>query len=182
MEFSKMRAEAIDDIIEKLTFDGAFKRAGIYAKSVEDFEKNKFRKSIMKQLKEMLEKPFLEKVYNDENHYKIIEEFCNNMTAKHTSILKDGRLRIGNAQKLVNVYWKCNWLLKENIQEPIHCPFDSIIIKQLDKSLHNKRWTQIKEIYDYQLLVKTAREKAKEQGLSLAKWELKHTLKKRNSY
>jgi hypothetical protein len=64
-----------------------------------------------------------------------------------------------------------SWLLKPKIKVPLHCPFDNIIIKELDKSVHHIKWTQLDKIEDYKNLVDEVRRKVSGRK-SIAEWEL----------
>jgi hypothetical protein len=63
-----------------------------------------------------------------------------------------------------------NWLLKPGTRQPLHCPFDSIIIRELNRSVHDIRWTQFDDIDDYKRLVAATRQKSGRK--SIAEWEL----------
>jgi hypothetical protein len=82
--------------------------------------------------------------------------------------LKNGRFRIGIAQKALNLYLKYLWCVGL-IPMPPHCPFDSSIIGHLPECM-NFNWTAIDSIDDYQKLVNSARKKADDKPI--AEWEL----------
>ena len=87
-------------------------------------------------------------------------------------------------QKFLNLYWKVSWLLNRVAVLPIHCPFDSIIIKELDFSVSKYKWTKLNTIKEYIQLVEAARNMAKNNKSissdSIAEWELKVYIQKRN--
>lgn len=140
----------------------------------------KIRNSIAIELYATL-KNILSKIeFSDEHHYEVIESFAKNISSKHKNVLKDDNLRIGIAQKLINLYWKFSWLLKQDVKMPLHCPFDSVVIKGLDKSVWGISWTKLEEISEYKMLVKAAREKADISGKCIAEWELDFYHKKVN--
>lgn len=63
------------------------------------------------------------------------------------------------------------WLLKPGVRVPLHCPFDGIIIKELDKSVHHIKRTKMVDIEQYKALVSAAREIAGSRNTTAA-WEL----------
>ena len=97
-------------------------------------------------------------------------EFCKEATREHSQILQGKKMRIGNAQKFLNLYWKVCWLLKKGTPKPIHCPFDSIIMKNLPRKVR-VQWTQFDTIEEYKMLVKAVQLK-KARNKSIAEWEL----------
>ena len=167
-----IKKKVIDDIILRLTYDGSFQRANIYKKGIPDKNREEFRKYLAFLLSITLDKVLGKKKLTDAYYYKVIENFSTTITNKYSSILLDGTLRIGNAQKFLNLYWKLSWLLKAGVNKPIHCPFDSIVINKLDKSVRDIKWTKIKSISEYQRLVASAYILAAKEK-SIAEWELK---------
>jgi hypothetical protein len=81
------------------------------------------------------------------------------VTNQIDKLLYKKKFRIGNAQKFLNLYWKVAWLSKKASIKPIHCPFDSIIMRKLPKNVR-VRWTQFDTIEEYKTLVKAANETA----------------------
>lgn len=106
----------------------------------------------------------------DDVHYEGIQQIANEVSEDFGEFLRDGRLRIGIAQKVLNLYLKYLWCLGR-IAEPPHCPFDNGIIARLNMQ-NPPRWTEMK-IEDYREVVNAARRFAVKQGLSLAEWELR---------
>jgi hypothetical protein len=172
MNLTSVRKNVLQDILVRLTFDGSFQRANIYKKNVSDEMREEFRKSLASILPVTLDKILARKKYTTNDHCNTIKKFSKTITGKHFKILQGNKLRIGNAQKFINIYWKVCWLLKKNVRKPIHCPFDSIIIQKLDKSVRKIAWTQLNLMNDYKRLVQAAQRKAGK-GNSLADWELK---------
>ena len=160
MSIIKCNGEAINDILIRLTFDGAFQRAKIYKENTTALERETFRRSMALLLPITLNEILAKEKYSNNDHFKILEKFSNIISKKHEEILIDDKIRIGNAQKFLNLYWKVSWLIKKNIPIPIHCPFDSIVIKKLDKSLKGTAWTKFDSIDVYKKLVAAAEEKA----------------------
>lgn len=166
-----LKENVINAIAIRLTFDGALQRANIYSTNAADSRKAAYRKDMAKELFNCLEQIQSTDPYTDDSHYDMLKRLSDNMSTKYQDILIGGRLRLGNTQKFLNLYWKVRWLLNKNIKQPIHCPFDSIIIKKLDKSVRNYAWTKFDTIEIYTMLVEAAKRTAGEN--SIAEWELK---------
>jgi hypothetical protein len=105
---------------------------------------------------------------DDNRHVENIASLADDLSEGFGSILKDGRFRVGSAQKAVNLYLKYLWCT-EQIRMPPHCPFDSIIISKLP-DCSDLNWTELDTVKDYERLVKAARAKAG--NIPLARWEL----------
>lgn len=158
-------------IIMSNSMTGALQRAKVYRKNQNDNARSSFRKSLQNELKTLFEIIISDDSSDDEKHVSKIERFANKVSSNHTSVLKDGRYRIGSAQKLINLYWKFCWLLLPNFPKPIHCPFDSIVIGMLRKEYQGIKWTQFDDLKTYKFLVEGAKEAASEYS-SIADWEL----------
>jgi len=170
MSIVNIKDAAIDGILLRLTFDGAFQRANIYKGNLKAVQRKEFRNSIAVLLSKYLKQIKKRKKYKDQDHYKTIAEFSKEVTRKHSQILQGKRMRIGNAQKFLNLYWKVCWLLKKGTPKPIHCPFDSIIMKKLPKKVRVP-WTQFDTIEEYKILVESVELKIGRHK-SIAEWEL----------
>ena len=105
---------------------------------------------------------------NESAHFAAIEGLSEGLSTECGSLLKNGRFRIGSAQKALNLflkyYWCAGWL-----PEPPHCPFDAIVLRQI-KSWDGPTWTVLDSLADYRRLVEKAKEVAG--GEKLARWEL----------
>ena len=117
-----------------------------------------------------LEEIIQNKEYSDNHHYATIVKFSKEVSKDYKHCLKNEVLNIGTAQKLINLFWKMSWLLQKGIPEPIHCPFDGIIIKRLSKDVRDVKWTNMSSIQDYKKLVSAVRAIAGES--TIAEWEL----------
>ncbi len=106
---------------------------------------------------------------NENKHNENIEKLTQEITAEYQDILHEGNFRIGITQKLLNLYLKYLWV-SDRIPTPPHCPFDSIVISNL--GLKNIKWTALKDIKEYKLLVEEAKKFTKGKNLSLSEWEL----------
>jgi hypothetical protein len=133
----------------------------------EDFA---FKKYLRTKLEKWLNRVLGDQKYNEAAHFKAIEKFSNSVSQKYGHALSKGRLNIGTTQKLLNVYWKANWIFRKGVKEPLHCPFDGIIIKHLTNDVKHMSWTKIDTLKEYKLLVSAAKMKCDK--LSLAQWEL----------
>ena len=114
----------------------------------------------------------------DDQHCKNLEDLANTLSDEFKNILAltndEPRFRIGIAQKALNLYLKRLWCLGK-IPTPPHCPFDSTILKKLERLKEPTEWTKMDEIEEYKRWVKAAREQAKADGSSsIAEWELRH--------
>ncbi len=148
--------------------NAAFQHANVYQADVSDAKRLEFRKFVGSQLRTYLSLiPIPSEV-----HFGNISLFADIVYKQYSekNILAGDRFRIGIAQKALNLYLKYLWCIKPNFPEPPHCPFDSIVIGQLD-SKDWTTWTTLDDIEKYRSLVKAAQEKAG--NMSLARWELK---------
>jgi hypothetical protein len=173
MQIQEIKKSIIHTIAVRGTFDGAFSRNPIYKKKKPTAtERKAFRDYLSDQLERILQRILDKKEYTDRDHYRAIDAFSKKVSRHniYRTYLVENKLTIGTAQKLLNLYWKMNWLLKPGIRTPLHCPFDSIIIRELDPSVRNLRWTQFDDIDDYKRLVKAAQKQSG--GRSIFEWEL----------
>ena len=164
-----VKEKVIDGMIIRLTFDGGFQRSRIYRSNVSDVKRREFRKYLALELPKILMSIRKSKRYCDDNHCKMIEKFSSNITEKFSRILHRKKFRIGNAQKFLNLYWKVAWILKKTSSRPIHCPFDSIVMKKLPRNVR-VAWTKFDTINEYKLLVEAARKAAG--AMNIADWEM----------
>ncbi len=169
----KLRIQALNNIIIRTTLNGALQRGKVYKKGLPDNKKAVFRKSLAKELGIVMQKVQQKQTYNDAAHFKTIERFATHISKNYGDVLHQRKLRIGTAQKMINLYWKMSWLLHQQHMPPIHCPFDSVVIKQLDTSVQHIRWTTSNSMEDYKLLVKAAK-KVAGNNVSIAEWELEN--------
>jgi hypothetical protein len=168
---SEMKEKVIGGMLIRLTFDGAFQRSKIYGKNVSSVKRKEFRDYMTTELPNIVLTIQKRKRYTDQDHYKTITRFSYKVTKTFNEILYKKKFRIGNAQKFINLYWKLAWLTKRTSTRPVHCPFDSIIMKKLPKNVRVP-WTQFNTIREYQHLVNAAKEIAGK-NKSIAEWEMK---------
>lgn len=150
---------------------GALGRSNTYSKSTSEEDKNAFRNALREKLREIGDQ--YTSSISEERHISNIKKIADDLTLNFYHCLKNGRFRIGIAQKALNLYLKYLWCVGF-IPTPPHCPFDSIIIGHLPEC-EDLNWTAIDSIDDYQKLVNAARKKADRKPI--AKWELEIWLK-----
>jgi hypothetical protein len=170
MSIKQSKNHLLEIFIFRLTIHGAFQRNNIYSRKLTKKEDNQFKSFIRHQLSKGLSRALSKTKYSDTDHFKSIKNLSGNVTEKFHSILKDEKLNIGTSQKLINLFWKANWIFKHGVSKPIHCPFDGVIINKLPKEARHIRWTKMDDIDTYKELVKVARRMSK--GVNLAEWEL----------
>ena len=173
MSIKKEKEQAINNIICRTAIHGALQRNTIYQKATGDKIKKEFRNFLSVELSLIFEKTILNPDHNEDKHFKLISSFAEKATKnkKYTKFLHKERLTIGTSQKLINLFWKMNWLLKPGIKTPIHCPFDAIIISEFDNPVNKIKWTQLNSIEEYKELVDAAK-KLKNKHSNIAEWEL----------
>jgi len=156
------------DEIFSLTLMGTVGRANVYTSGLSEGERKALQSALRKQLEQFAHE--YEEVVQEEAHIQNILKLSKYLTEAHANILQGGRLRIGTAQKALNLYLKYLWCLGK-VPVPPHCPFDYQIIAKLP-AYTGPNWTMLDSVKDYRALVTVA--KAKAHGISLAVWEL-HT-------
>lgn len=107
---------------------------------------------------------------SDEAHVQNITDLATSISQGHAATLVNGVLRIGTAQKALNLYLKYLWCLGR-IKEPPHCPIDAIVLGHAHE-VANVRWTQMNDIEEYKRCINSLRLQAQERKLSLSCWEL----------
>jgi hypothetical protein len=151
-----------------LTLAGTVQRSGLYNDGTTEKDRKPFQDSLRGILEEMAV-DYAECV-SEEKHVENIERLADKLSAKHADILAEGGMRIGLAQKALNLYLKYLWCLGE-IPKPPHCPIDSIVLSKVP-GCKDVRWTRIEEIEEYRRIIASAKDEARFKGQSLAQWEL----------
>ena len=173
---SAISLKAKNDLIQNIVFgisrSGAFQRNKIYNGQPNSENSKKFKSYLKNKLSEVLTEIKNKDNYSEDDHYETLKQFVKDVSKANKHLLHDGKITLGTAQKLVNLYWKMSWLLQGNVPEPIHCPFDGIIIKGLGESVEHIRWTKMDTMKEYKQLVAAAKEKSG--AATLANWELIH--------
>lgn len=158
--------EFINKIVLAVTIQAAFQRGTVYASStLRNKDRKELKDNIKKELKKISRK-YINKV-SEEEHIGNIKGLADRIGKKHRKKLKKRKLRVGTAQKLLNVYLKFLWCLGD-IEEPPHCPIDSIVLKEIKD---NSSWTKLDSIKDYKKIISKIREHIKNE--TIAKWECK---------
>jgi hypothetical protein len=147
----------------------AFQRALIYGDGGDSGAKDQLNRDLEGQLRR-IESQYQGNV-SSEKHLQTIVGIAKEMSDKHAHILKDGRFRVGIAQKAVNIYLKLLWCYGW-IPEPPHCPIDSIVLAEVGD--RRTKWTKMDDIADYQAAIGSIRAYIRQTGsmLSLSQWEL----------
>ena len=161
-----------------LTVNGAIGRNPTYRTDASEAARRAFRESLEAWLGERIEE-YRAGPVGDVRHVDNIECLSSELSARHRQVLLNGRLRIGTAQKALNLYLKYGWA-RGIIDEPPHCPIDSVVLAKIGKCPRDVRcetcygttWTRIDTRHEYLHFVEKAREAAEAQGLSLSRWEL----------
>ena len=111
-----------------LTISAGFQHNRIYNKKTRPEERKALQKTIKNKLSEY--SVFYDGVVGETAHIKNIQRFAKEIIKRHKNILYGKELRIGTAQKLLNLYLKYLWVWGK-IPEPPHCPFDNKIISKI---------------------------------------------------
>ena len=150
-----------------LTVNAALQRSGTYLPGTPEQARTQFREDVKGGLLALL--PRYVNGVAEADHVSTIERFCEDLSRAHGAILRGARLRVGVAQKAVNLFLKYAWCAGW-IAEPPHCPFDRILIDLLPPS-QRLAWTRLDSVHEYLLLVANAKRVAGSE--SLARWELR---------
>lgn len=151
---------------------GALGRSKTFSESATEEAKNRFRNTLREKLDEVSKR--YESSVTEKEHLANIKNLSDDLTLGFSHCLRNGRFRIGIAQKALNLYLKYLWCVNL-VTLPPHCPFDSIVISYIPEC-SNLNWTSIDTIEDYQQLVNALRRRA--DGKPIAEWELEIWLKK----
>jgi hypothetical protein len=150
--------------IYSMTLAATTQRAKMYADDVQ--ARGSFQKGLRASLEELSQGYKLE--ISDQQHVANIESLAIELSKKHMNLLANGRFRIGQSQKALNLYLKYLWCLGE-IAMPPHCPIDAIVLARIT-GFKEEKWTRIDSIERYQRIIEAARREAN--GIPLAVWEL----------
>ena len=161
-----------------LTVMGAVGRNPTYRKDATEEQKRRFRESLEAWLQSRM-REYRAGSVDEARHVDNIEALSTEFSEGHGELLLDGRLRIGTAQKALNLYLKYGWA-RGIVHEPPHCPIDSIVLARIEKCprsarcriCENTTWTNMVATHEYLHFVDKARRAADARGLSLSRWEL----------
>ena len=157
----------MDEFIKKIilgrTIQAAFQRGKVYPDGLSQKAKDDLKNSIKEELVRISGK-YVNEV-SEEKHLRNIEVLSQTITRKHKRKLKNGCLRIGTAQKLLNVFIKFLWCLGA-AKEPKHCPIDRIVLRQIKS---DRKWTDLKSIKEYKEIISEIRKHIHNE--TVARWE-----------
>ena len=163
-----LKVEFLNKEVWILSFGGAFQRANVYKKNIDESLRKEFRKSIQLKIEECVKKDYMHQTPTSDKH-------CNNLIAikkwtdkNFSQILSANEIKLGVVQKLLNLYLKYLWCLGK-VCKPPHCPIDRIIISKLDIK-NPPNWTTLNDIRDYMYIVEKITQNAN--GIDIADWEL----------
>jgi hypothetical protein len=125
------------------TQSSSFQRANVYASKLSDEQQSAFVQEFRRKLV-ALEKVYEHPVLPDQ-HIRNIEEFAKSLSEHFPDVLSGKKMKIGVAQKAVNLYLKFLWCYGW-IPEPPHCPIDRTV---LEKVGDYDAWTKIDTIQEY---------------------------------
>jgi hypothetical protein len=164
MKMNKEQRKFLENELYSLSLKAANTRNSIYEKHAEEKEKENFNTDLKKEIIKYAEK-YKEEI-SENDHYKNIVEISRIISDKHSTILINKRYRIGNSQKLLNMYLKYLWCI-ELVKLPPHMPVDGKILetfKERHKSEKNQekrknikildtKWTAIDSIEKYREII-----------------------------
>lgn len=145
----------------------SLQRANVYASSASDDQRIQFQRKLDLALTEIGSR--YGTGVSESDHVKNIEELAARLSKECGPALAKGRLRLGIAQKALNLYLKYLWCLRK-IPMPPHCPLDSRIIQHLP-SVREVSWTKMTDVAEYRKVIAAAKDAAG--ALSVAEWELR---------
>ncbi len=144
----------------------SFQRANVYASEATDDERLQLHEELDAALTELGRR--YSATVSEEQHVRNIAELAERLSKSCSRALAGRTMRLGIAQKGLNLYLKYLWCLRR-IPMPPHCPFDSRIIARLPSD-QQLSWTKIKKASEYETLVAAAKVVAG--PTPLAEWEL----------
>jgi hypothetical protein len=151
----------------QLTLVATVQRAKVYADGLNEPDRAPLRNALRAKLYEIWPTYAGAMPVPDNQHLTNIEQLANSLSQDHPDLLREGRFRIGPAQKALNLFLKYLWCAGLLNFPPPHCPFDRKIIGHLGLPIN---WTTLDQMAQYQQLVAAARQNAN--GVELAQWEL----------
>jgi len=150
---------ALSDILTS-----SLQRAKIYVDGVTDSQKQPFKESFKTELGRI--EPAYANTVDDETHVQNIQSFAASLSQQFQDMFRDQHVKIGVAQKGVNLFLKYMWSL-DRIPEPPHCPIDAIVLRAIG---NDAKWTQLDSVEIYTKIIDECRQTAGTQSLS--QWEL----------
>lgn len=160
------RARFLEAELCQLTLAAGLQRSSTYLPDAPEPQRTGFRASLREYLRTIV--PRYSGSVSDAEHVGTLEELATEISGQHGGCLAGGRLRLGVAQKCLNLYLKYLWCAGWAHMPP-HCPFDAVIMRRLP-TLTRVPWTRLDTVDQYLGLVEAARVVAGNR--SLAEWEL----------
>jgi hypothetical protein len=157
----------LDDELFSLTLMATTQRGKLYRANATKAERAALQGALRGALAGLT--PAYENAVSDSDHVANIDALRRRLTASHGSVLAGGKLRVGSAQKALNLHLKYMWCL-DRIAMPPHCPLDSTVLKNIP-GCGSVRWTQLDSLSEYRDLISKARRVADKESLAL--WELR---------
>lgn len=166
---SKIILELKESICWATTRQGAFQRANIYSVTASDSCKKAVRASIHEFLIKNIFYIYTENEIPINSPMKDINQLICYVEKDHKNRLLNEVFQWGNAQKFINLYLKCMWILGTTKGKPNHFPVDRIIIRNLRLDPSKYKWTDMNK-EKYEEVIKAAQVAAGREK-SLAEWE-----------
>ena len=160
------RQAFLADVVFNIALTGTVQRGKLYREGSTETEKRAFRSALRGALENLIER--YRSGVSEEEHLANIDDLADTLSKRYPDSLKDGRFRIGSAQKALNLYLKFWWCL-DRIPMPPHCPFDAIVLSRV-QGCEDVRWTRLDDLSEYRRIVDCAKVAA--HGAPLAEWEL----------
>ena len=149
-----------------LTLGGTVQRGNVYVPGLSESARKPVQITLREELEALRERYTLQ--VTEPAHTENIVRLSATMSEKHKAVLFNGRFRIGNAQKALNLHLKYMWCLGL-VEMPPHCPIDAVVLRHVPEFEHIK-WTQLDDIDRYSAIISAAKRRAG--GRALAIWEL----------
>ena len=146
------------------TLISSLQRANAYLKCVTNSQKQPFKTAFKAELRKI--EPTYLNALDEQTHIQTIQSFADALSQQFPGILQNQHVRIGVAQKGVNLFLKYMWSL-DRIPEPPHCPIDAIVLQEIG---YDAKWTQLDSVETYKEIIDVCKQRAGNQ--SLAQWEL----------
>lgn len=156
----------LGDELFSLTLMAVTQRAKLYSDIAGEAEREALRRALQDALQSLTAR--YEKPVSETDHVGNIEFLSTAISGSHGGALRDSRLRIGTAQKALNLHLKYMWCLGR-VQMPPHCPIDSIVLAKIP-GCSGVRWTKLDRLSEYEGLIQKAKVAAG--NTPLAEWEL----------
>ena len=147
----------------------AMRHSGTYRRDALESQKEIFRRNFKKELS--TKGDLYQEQITDAQHIRVLEEVSNKLSIEHGAILHGSRLRLGIAQKALNLYLKFLWCLDSSRATPPHCPIDRMILQSAGVY---ENWTELDSIEKYSDWIEQLRSTAAQAHYScLSEWELR---------